>query len=117
MNMWVVLNDAFFSIVQNRDDKDQFVVRARFEGDIEKVFDVDAIVSENSDYRFRAFLPKSVVKEMLNQEVDRIDYDNFKNSVDDDVRHDVYTGIWAVLFNFQQSMFPKQKQRWSLDYD
>ena len=36
--MWVCLNNSFLSIVQNRNNLEQLLVRSRRKGDIEKVF-------------------------------------------------------------------------------
>jgi len=36
--MWVVLNDAFLSVVADRDDPNRLLVRARFHNDIARVF-------------------------------------------------------------------------------
>ena len=110
--MWVILNDAMFSIVEDRTDNTQLVVRARFEGDIEKVFPSfkdNVKVSEDSDYRFRIFVDRERVAEIMASEVRRIDYDNFKNSVYTSWRRNIYTKIWTVLFNAQEEMYPREK--------
>ena len=50
--MWIVLNKSFLSIVKNRNNENQLLVRARVKGDIEKVFDeADVFEDENADYR------------------------------------------------------------------
>ena len=36
--MWIQFNNAFLSIVENRDNKLELFVRARVKGDIEKIF-------------------------------------------------------------------------------
>ena len=36
--MWIQFNNAFLSIVENREKKKELLVRARVKGDIEKVF-------------------------------------------------------------------------------
>ena len=36
--MWIQFNNAFLSIVENRDNKLELLVRARIKGDIEKIF-------------------------------------------------------------------------------
>ena len=36
--MWIVLNNSFLSIVKNRNNDDELLVRARVKGDIEKIF-------------------------------------------------------------------------------
>ena len=36
--MWIFFNNAFLSIVENRDNKFELLVRARVKGDIQKIF-------------------------------------------------------------------------------
>ena len=38
LEMWIQFNNAFLSILENRDNKLELLVRARIKGDIEKIF-------------------------------------------------------------------------------
>lgn len=128
--MWVCLNDSFFSIVDEQaklgkaskgkvvqhkkrkaNDRDILVVRARRHGDIEKVFaslmkihgiGLEVTRSEYNDYRFRARIPRRVVKEVMAAEVDRILYGNFKNSVESHELHEAYSSVWSVMLRLQE---------------
>lgn len=103
--MWVFLNDAFVSIVQHKEHRDKLIVRARFAGDLELVFpDLAGRVKKtpNADYRFRVIVDRSRVMNALMEEVGRIDYPNFKDSVDDWKRAQVYMSVWSTMFNAQQ---------------
>jgi hypothetical protein len=104
--MWVVLNKAFLSIVADRDDPNRLLVRSRFRDDITAVFP-DAKVTEtpDADYRFRAFLPRDVVSSALAATVGKIDYPNFKGSVLQQWRHDVYLKIWRILYDAQNLLY------------
>jgi len=113
-----MLNDAMFSIVEDRNDKTAVVVRARRKGDIEKVFTKfkdKVIESSNSDYRFRIFADRQLVSELIANEVMRIDYDNFKNSVGDRQLRSAYGNIWTVLYDVQEKNHPRDSNWW-LDY-
>ena len=102
--MWVILNKTFMSIVENRDNKNELLVRSRVKGDIEKIFpDAEVIENNDADYLFRAFLPRSQVSEAIKKEVDMIDYDNFKNSVpkSDIKRLNSYMNVWNNLRHLQ----------------
>ena len=78
--MWVFLNNSFLSIVENRNNKDELLVRSRIKGDIEKVFpDSDVFEMESSDYKYRSFIKKTDVSSKLKNIVEDINYDNFKN--------------------------------------
>ena len=112
--MWIFLNDAFVSIVAHKDDPDKVVVRARVRGDIENVFgDVEVIETDNSDYRFRAFLPREMVANVVWNSLMDVDYTNFKDSVKENRRHDAYLGVWDVMRRLQDELYGNS---WWLNY-
>ena len=101
--MWIQFNNAFLSIVENREKTIELLVRARVKGDIEKVFpEADVFEDNNADYKYRAFISKAIVAEKIMLKVTEINYDNFKNSVKEIERKKVYGNIWAELRNFQK---------------
>jgi hypothetical protein len=102
--MWIVLNNAFLSIVQDPDkpDTDDLLVRGRIRGDIQRVFpDADVIELVNRDYAYRAWIPRKEVANAIRESILGIDYGNFKGSVTEYSRHSVYSRIWGVLHGFQ----------------
>lgn len=115
------MNDSFLSVVKDRDKKNSLLVRARVEGDIERVFP-DAIVKTNSgsDYMYRAYLPKRRVSKAIKKSIENIDYDNFKDSVpeEDKARHDAYFDVWLDILplqrgdpsNFEHPLFSYEDQ-------
>lgn len=110
--MWIVTNKSFLSIVEDRNDNSMFVVRARISGDLEKFFDgenVKVIESSDSDYRFRVFASKDLVRQKLVESINSINYSNFKNSVKDYERKSWYTRIWHIMFDVQEKIFGPQK--------
>lgn len=95
--MWVMLNDAALSIVADR-HSDGLMVRARFGGDIERVFPKSVVrMTPAGDYLYRAVVSREDVADALTKAAKSIRYDDFKSSVDDDFRHDVYLGVWSVM--------------------
>ena len=101
--MWVFLNNAMLSIVEGR-DRDMLLVRARIEGDIERVFPEAVVwVSPDRDYRYRAAVRRELVGLAIAAEVYKIDYKNFKDSVEDDHRHDAYLQVWETMSREQQA--------------
>ena len=101
--MWIQLNNAFLSIVENRKKNTELLVRARVKGDIERVFpEADVFEDNNADYKYRAFISKAEVAERMMLKVTEINYDNFKNSVKEIERKKVYGNIWAELRKFQK---------------
>jgi len=111
--MWICLNDAFFSVVTDRNNDKRVVVRARVKGHIEQVFPITKPLvnkspkikveeTPNADYRFRAYLPREYVADVIHQELMDIDYPNFKDSVEDDHLHDAYSSFWHTMFHLQK---------------
>ena len=101
--MWVFLSNSFLSIVQDRNDHDRLLVRARFPKDIERVFpDAETFEGIGMDYRFRAFIPRSEVVKVIAANVAKIDYDNFKSSVKEPDRHDLYMDVWSIMESAQE---------------
>lgn len=102
--MWIMLNDAFFSIVKKDCARDELLVRARRPGDIEKVFpEAKGRVerSTKSDYAYRAVIKTHVLKTAIDGEINRINYANFKDSVTDDPLHDAYMAVWMAMAKLQ----------------
>jgi hypothetical protein len=101
--MWLCLNNAFLSIVANKEDSSTLIVRARREGDIEAVFGetTDVVTIDKRDYQFRAFIPRGVVSDVIATHLFSIEYGNFKDSVADPHLHDAYFGIWHLMAALQ----------------
>ena len=102
--MWVIMNKSCLSIVKDRNKKNGLLVRARIEGDIENVFPKADVKSDmGTDYKYRAFIPKWIVSKAIKKSIEKIDYDNFKDSVplDDATRHDAYLEVWGSLHKLQ----------------
>lgn len=107
--MWIVMNNAFISIVQSTENKDEVVVRARVKEDLANVWptlQTSIIETDDSDYRFRLFLNKEYVAETIKDSIMDIDYPNFKNSVKQKWRYHAYTDIWAIMHKVQETFTP-----------
>ena len=88
-------------------DEDELLVRARVEGDIERVFsNAEVFEDEGSDYKYRSYLNKREVAKVIEWNVLDIDYGNFKNSVpsSDSKRRKVYDRVWSDLLRLQESV-------------
>lgn len=101
--MWIMLNDAFLSIVKKDCPADALLVRARRPGDIEKVFGRRTVVTRatDADYLYRAVVARADVEEAMDREIGRIDYPNFKSSVVDQELHDAYMRVWDAMAAIQ----------------
>lgn len=102
--MWVMLNNSFLSVVENRNNKNELLVRARIKGDIENIFnDVKTFEDEKADYKYRAFIPRDLVEKVIASQVASINYANFKGSIspDDEIRHNAYMRVWSEMYKVQ----------------
>lgn len=101
--MWIFLNDAFYSIVDYTNGQGpNLVVRARFKGDINRTFpDVEEIHLPGRDYAWRAEIPRDLVAKAMHDAVMDINYKNFKDSVEEDYRHDAYADVWHCMYRAQ----------------
>lgn len=101
--MWIMLNNAFVSIVSKDCKPTELLVRARRKGDIQRVFGKGVKVTRytKSDYLYRAVVSRKAVATALAKEVERVDYPNFKNSVKDDKLHNAYLRVWTAMADVQ----------------
>ena len=101
--MWIQFNNAFLSIVENRYNKLELLVRARVKGDIEKIFpEADVFEDDNADYKYRAFISKAKVAARMMLKMTEINYDNFKSSVKEIARKNAYSNVWVELRKLQK---------------
>lgn len=107
--MWVMLNDSFLSIVEDSMDRDRdtMSVRARWPGDIERVFpNADVIQGAGTDYEYRAYIGRGEVAKAMADAVEAIDYTNFKDTIEKadpkngEDRHDAYLQVWSTLMRY-----------------
>ena len=104
--MWFFYNKSFLSIVEDRNDKNNLLVRARAGGHIEELFPKAKVFQvDSSDYRFRSILPRKTVAKAIKHQVKKIDYHNFKNSVCDEALHNAYLEVWGVMQSFQEGAY------------
>ena len=100
--MWIITNNSYLSIVSKDCGPTELLVRARRAGDIERVFpNAEVTRHTNSDYLYRAVLPRDAVKQALAAMIDQIDYPNFKDSVEDRSLHAAYVGVWCAMAGLQ----------------
>lgn len=100
--MWICLNDAFFSIVTAPGQPDHLLVRARRQGDLQRVFPGHAVQrTPGRDYLYRATIPRMDVANALAEEVFGLAYPNFKNSVREPRLHDAYARVWGIMADLQ----------------
>lgn len=101
--MWIFLNDAFYSVVDYTNGQgSNLMVRARFKGDINRTFpDVEETHTPGRDYAYRAEVSRERVAKAMHDAVMDINYNNFKDSVVEDWRHDAYADVWTAMYREQ----------------
>jgi hypothetical protein len=100
--MWIMLSNSFLSLVAKGCDRDHLLVRARRPGDIEQLFPTAKVSrSPRGDYLYRAVILRADIAVALANELQNIDYDNFKDSVGDRALHDAYLNTWATMLRLQ----------------
>jgi hypothetical protein len=107
--MWICTNKAFLSVVQPKSNDpeaagiaDPLLVRARVKGHIEAVFPGAKVLRRpGRDYLYRAYIQRTVVAQVIAQQLAGIGYDNFKNSVADDELHRAYASTWSIMGRLQ----------------
>jgi len=106
--MWLFCKSGFFSAVQHAQKPGVIHLRARFKGDLERLFaahGVKARITETPmrDYRYRADLKKADWTRIVAAEADAIDYTNFKNAVHDGtIRDRAYMNVWCDMRDGQE---------------
>lgn len=109
--MWLFTDFGFFSIVAKREDQGLLCVRARARGDLEAFAAlvnlgvpprerVKIMETPNADYGFRFVARSSLVGAVIAEQIQSIDYDNFKSKIGEtDVKRErMYHDVWRVMF-------------------
>lgn len=120
--MWICLNNAFFSVVQDDRIPENFLVRSRRKNHLEIHFPNEKIIISDMnkprkeekngkvifgdfpDYKYRVSVEKSIVIQKIAEYMSKIDYRNFKGStgnIDKELAQ-LYGGFWYEHFNYQR---------------
>jgi hypothetical protein len=100
--MWIFTNKGFISVVADRGNPEtgNLLVRSRDRNHLEELFPQAEIFSKTpSDYKWRAWISRSDVSNLMQSQVDSLNYTNFKNSIEDDKYHDACLDVWEVMFS------------------
>lgn len=102
--MWIFTPNSFVSIVDKGDPSGKtLLVRARKNGDIERFFpDAKVQVGGGTDYDYRARIDREVVTQAMVDQVNNINWPNFKDKVEEPDRHDAYFQVWQAMYDFQE---------------
>lgn len=120
--MWIFTQYGFFSVVCAREgngsmsqpvDCDRMMVRARAKKHLvalrkrfnQQLADLPILETDNSEYRYRVFISKTVWSTIQSALAEEIDYDNFKSAVgkagsDSDYLESLHN-VWSVMYRLQ----------------
>ena len=99
--MWLALSNGWLSIVAHRDKPHYLLVRARNQNHIESYFpDADIYTITDADYPYRADIHRDVVADVMTEYVYDIQYDNYKNSVNEEELHDALISVWQTMYRY-----------------
>lgn len=93
--MWIFTTRGPMSVTAGRSGEGLHL-KGRRRADLEQIVAPEAVYERDGDYPFHASLSREELKTWLSEEVDRIDYTNFKGSLSDDL-YPVYLRIWFVM--------------------
>lgn len=122
--MWIFTNFGFFSVVQNYENADRLVVRARSRGDLESLITShgndlgitlkDINTNDSSDYRYRIHVDRAKWAVVMLKITNDIDYTNFKDSVHEKMgkeRAGLCSHVWSVMYTLQDSEKKEERLR------
>lgn len=109
--MWLATKFGFYSIVKSSENN-SFMVRSRERKDLDNLkrnvlnFKNRKIhFSEITDYKYRIFINKEELAELMLFISENVDYSNFKDkiksSLDQKDKLPYYSEIWGVMFDYQ----------------
>ena len=99
--MWIYLTEGSFSIVAHRDKPDHLLVRSRHPDAIERTFrDDEMYYIQDADYPYRADILRDDVISYLERRLSLLNYDNFKNTVDDEDYSRLLMDVWFTHFQW-----------------
>lgn len=116
--MWIATEHGFYSAVQNRNNHNTVLIRARVRKDLEYLrerlgaFNCPPIVdSPKADYPHRLLITKEQWAWFLARSGEEVDYPNFKSRVGkhDPAREKIYHEVWADLMKLE----PGYKKHWN----
>ena len=94
--MWLYMNNAIISVVENMNNSNELLVRSRYLHHLQKLLDFNGTEESSAavhdgkikifeddfaDYRYRAYVEKRVFSELIAKRVLEIDYSSYKASI------------------------------------
>jgi hypothetical protein len=116
--MWIFMRDGFVSVVKAEDRVDgMLMIRSRSKVHLAQCFPLlkDTIeTTKDRDYMFRTYCHKDFFAHFMAQQINGIDYTNFKDSVANappkkgllkTLYKKALTGVWWEMLVFQETLY------------
>jgi hypothetical protein len=101
--MWFFFTDGFVSVVENRERGGELLVRSRRPEILSNLFPArDILTITDSEYRYRCSVTKGAWAAVVAERIARIDYSNFKNSIQDRKYHELCERCWGLHWRYQR---------------
>lgn len=101
--MWICFNDGFVSVVKDKLNIDELVVRSRRKEILEQLFPDNKITTLTvSDYKYRTYCSKENWSKIMVDRIQDIEYTNFKDSTTDKDLHNLYADMWMTHYQYQR---------------
>ena len=109
--MWIFSLDGMLSIVRHREREDEFLVRSRARGILERRFpNYPILVDDSADYRYRVFVGRTELLTELMSELDsllKVGYTNFKGECQkwgDPEYNRALGSVWMSMHQYQEEL-------------
>lgn len=109
--MWLFTENGFVSTVQDTNNSDGLVVRARDRKSLDalsKMTGAPIVELEARDYAYRVFVARSDFAKWVQEQVDNLDYDNYKDRAAKVHGHgsrfvEALSEVWWIMNLYQMS--------------
>jgi hypothetical protein len=113
--MWLFSETGFVSVVQDPQDKNKMVVRARDEESLKPLvdnYDVKIVKLKNRDYPARVFLTREQFVDWLVELGETLQYTNYKNQATASRGHEFARplhSVWSTMLELEDLGKPKKR--------
>lgn len=111
--MWIFMSDAFLSVVQDENDPDYLIVRARQREHLNNINvpNINIYTVENSDYQYRTRMHKATFGVLVSGRIRAINYPKFKPSAYSNDYHRLLLEVWRVVYEFYYDEYEKIRRQ------
>ena len=99
--MWLFTSRGMLSVVAHRDIPNSLMVRARSPDHIAELFpDAEVINTPDADYAFRTIIDRKSFALFMDNYIQNISYDNFKNSIAEQNYRNHCGQVWSTMYRY-----------------